>query len=72
MHPASTPGVGPVSAADLDLMCQIDKLHTKFPFSGARMPSGHVAPVQPRKTQQPYDEQNNESYETPTQHRVHH
>ena len=27
----------PVSAADLDLMQQIDKLHTEFPFAGARM-----------------------------------
>jgi putative transposase len=27
----------PVSAADLDLMSQIDKLHTEFPFAGARM-----------------------------------
>ena len=27
----------PVSAADLDLMRQIDKLHTEFPFAGARM-----------------------------------
>ena len=27
----------PVSAADLDLMHQIDKLHTEFPFAGARM-----------------------------------
>ena len=27
----------PVSAADLDLMKQIDKLHTEFPFAGARM-----------------------------------
>jgi putative transposase len=26
-----------VSAADLDLMRQIDKLHTEFPFAGARM-----------------------------------
>ncbi len=27
----------PVSAADLDLMRQIDKLHMEFPFAGARM-----------------------------------
>ena len=27
----------PVSATDLDLMCQIDKLHTEFPFAGSRM-----------------------------------
>jgi len=27
----------PVSAADLDLMQQIDKLHTEFPFAGSRM-----------------------------------
>ena len=27
----------PVSASDLDLMKQIDKLHTEFPFAGARM-----------------------------------
>jgi putative transposase len=27
----------PVSAADLDLMRQIDKLHTEFPFAGSRM-----------------------------------
>jgi putative transposase len=27
----------PVSAADLALMRQIDKLHTEFPFAGARM-----------------------------------
>ena len=27
----------PVSAADLDLMKQIDKLHMEFPFAGARM-----------------------------------
>jgi len=27
----------PVSAADLDLMKQIDKLHLEFPFAGARM-----------------------------------
>jgi putative transposase len=27
----------PVPAADLDLMRQIDKLHTEFPFAGARM-----------------------------------
>jgi putative transposase len=27
----------PVSAADLDLMHQLDKLHTEFPFAGARM-----------------------------------
>jgi putative transposase len=27
----------PVPAADLDLMHQIDKLHTEFPFAGARM-----------------------------------
>ena len=27
----------PVSAADLDLMKQIDKLHTEFPFAGSRM-----------------------------------
>src|SRR5207253_9864468 len=27
----------PASAADLDLMKQIDKLHTEFPFAGARM-----------------------------------
>ena len=27
----------PVSAADLELMRQIDKLHTEFPFAGARM-----------------------------------
>jgi putative transposase len=27
----------PVPAADLDLMKQIDKLHTEFPFAGARM-----------------------------------
>ncbi len=26
-----------VSAADLDLMKQIDKLHTEFPFAGSRM-----------------------------------
>ena len=26
-----------VSAADLDLMKQIDRLHTEFPFAGARM-----------------------------------
>ena len=26
-----------VSAADLDLMQQIDKLHTEFPFAGSRM-----------------------------------
>ena len=27
----------PVSAADLDLMKRIDRLHTEFPFAGARM-----------------------------------
>ena len=27
----------PVSAADLDLMKQIDRLHLEFPFAGARM-----------------------------------
>jgi len=27
----------PVAAADLDLMRQIDKLHTEFPFAGSRM-----------------------------------
>ena len=27
----------PASAADLDLMRQIDKLHTEFPFAGSRM-----------------------------------
>jgi putative transposase len=27
----------PVSAADLDLMQQLDKLHTEFPFAGSRM-----------------------------------
>src|SRR3981189_1613813 len=27
----------PASAADLDLMKQIDKLHTEFPFAGSRM-----------------------------------
>jgi len=27
----------PVSATDLDLMFQIDKLHTEFPFAGSRM-----------------------------------
>ena len=27
----------PVSAADLALMRQIDKLHTEFPFAGSRM-----------------------------------
>jgi hypothetical protein len=27
----------PVPAADLDLMRRIDKLHTEFPFAGARM-----------------------------------
>jgi len=27
----------PVPAADLALMCQIDKLHTEFPFAGSRM-----------------------------------
>src|SRR5258705_3038451 len=28
---------GPVSASDLALMNQIDRLHTEFPFAGARM-----------------------------------
>ena len=27
----------PVSAADLELMRQIDRLHLEFPFAGARM-----------------------------------
>ena len=27
----------PVSAADLALMRQVDKLHTEFPFAGSRM-----------------------------------
>ena len=33
----------PVPAADLDLMHQIDKLHTEFPFAGARMLRGLLA-----------------------------
>ena len=33
----------PVPAADLDLMRQIDKLHTEFPFAGARMLRGLLA-----------------------------
>jgi putative transposase len=33
----------PVSAADLDLMRQIDKLHTEFPFAGARTLRGLLA-----------------------------
>jgi putative transposase len=33
----------PVSAADLALMQQIDKLHTEFPFAGARMLRGLLA-----------------------------
>ena len=33
----------PVSAADLDLMRQIDRLHLEFPFAGARMLRGLLA-----------------------------
>ena len=33
----------PVSAADLDLMNRIDRLHTEFPFAGARMLRGLLA-----------------------------
>ena len=33
----------PVSAADLDLMKRIDRLHTEFPFAGARMLRGLLA-----------------------------
>ena len=33
----------PVSAADLELMRQIDKLHLEFPFAGARMLRGLLA-----------------------------
>jgi putative transposase len=33
----------PVSAADLELMRQIDRLHTEFPFAGARMLRGLLA-----------------------------
>jgi putative transposase len=33
----------PVPAADLDLMQQIDKLHTEFPFAGSRMLRGLLA-----------------------------
>jgi putative transposase len=33
----------PVSAADLELMRQIDRLHLEFPFAGARMLRGLLA-----------------------------
>ena len=33
----------PVSAADLALMKQIDRLHLEFPFAGARMLRGLLA-----------------------------
>jgi hypothetical protein len=33
----------PVSAADLDLMNRIDRLHAEFPFAGARMLRGLLA-----------------------------
>ena len=33
----------PASAADLELMRQIDRLHLEFPFAGARMLRGLLA-----------------------------
>ena len=33
----------PATAADLELMRQIDRLHLEFPFAGARMLRGHLA-----------------------------
>ena len=35
----------PVSAADLALMSQIDRLHTEFPFAGSRMLRGLWLPA---------------------------
>jgi putative transposase len=40
----------PVSASDLALMNQIDRLHTEFPFAGARMLAACWLPMGARLT----------------------